>query len=145
VGEGDEEGCVVRVNVAVAEEICVVTSLAGTLFVPVKALFGTVNDVVMVPVLVAVVVVTMAPLKKISTWPFGVKPEPVTETVVPTGPFVGLNVIDGAAFTTGVIIGATANVLRKSSASVAKLNSFLTRKKRFSCDIFHTHLLHIFS
>jgi hypothetical protein len=80
----------------------------------------------------------MAPLMKIHTWAFGVKPEPVTDTIVPTGPLVGLNVMDEAAFATGVIIGAAANAISTSNASVAKLNSFLTREKSFSSDNFHT-------
>lgn len=142
VGEGDidEEGCPVTVNVAVVE-MPVVTSLAGTLYRPLETLSGTVKDVVMVPVLVAVVVVTMAPLRKICTWPFDVKPDPVTDTVIPTEPLVGLNVMDEAAFAAGVIIGATANILRTSSASVAKLNSFSTREKRFSSDNFNTRYI----
>ena len=130
-GVSDGEVGPVASNVASLTLLPVAVSWTQTSYGPGKTLLGTVNDAVMVPVPVAVVVATVAPTIKICTWPFGVKPEPVTDTNVPSGPLVGLNVIDGAAFATGVIIGATANVIRKMSASVAKLNSFLVGEKRF--------------
>jgi hypothetical protein len=46
-------------------------------------------------------------------------------TVVPAGPWEGLNDIDGAAaFAAGIVIAANVIMLRKSNASVALLNLF---------------------